>query len=147
MKNRDLCNEKGLWFTFENWNEFLSIKDYSFQLSEKIEQSTKRWGKTLKHKGSISFEVDGIIYGKLAPMNSDYPVLMVGFSCKANDPETYARELGEPELYLLGPPKEPFLMVSTDPISQHDEIVKVMAAFIKHVKKTSSSWWSKFRLL
>jgi hypothetical protein len=144
VRSRTLCNEEGLWFPFKNWNEFLSIKDPSLQLGKKIGQQTKRWGKTIKRKGSISFEVDGIIYGKLAPMNPDYPVLMVGFSCKVSDPETYARELGEPEIYLLGPTKEPFLMVSTDPISQQDEIVETMAAFLKHVKKSSPSWWSKF---
>jgi hypothetical protein len=145
LKNRDLCNEEGLWFPFKNWNDFLSIRDASLKLGEQIGEQIKRWVNTLKHKGSISFEVDGIVYGKLAPMNPDYPVLMIGFSCKASDPQTYARELGEPKLYLLGPSKEPFLMVSIDPVSHHDKTVETMTAFLKNVKISNLSWWSKYR--
>lgn len=146
MKNGDLCKEEGLWFPFKNWSEFLSIKDLSIQIGEKIGQRIKLWGNMVECKGSISFEVDGIVYGKLAPMNPDYPVLMIGFSCKADDPETYARELGEPELYLLSGRKELFLMVSTNPISQHDTIIEAMSGFLEDVIKSGSSWWLKFLL-
>ena len=128
------CNERDFgkfeFFKFENFDKFPA--DWVIRmhgLAREIGCRIELLGKVIRFKGSYSFTLGGKTIGKLAPEYSPEPRLMVGFSTTMQCAETFAGCLGRPEPYVLGPSKEPFLMVACDPVAQRDDICDVMAVF------------------
>jgi hypothetical protein len=120
----------GRWFEFANWDHFPAWQGPARQLVQQIEQHILPWGKCESYPGSYSFVVNGKTLGKLAPEDPKNPRLMCGFSAVVPRAEEYARRLGTPERYVLGPSKEPFLMVPIDPETNGDAFCRLMISFL-----------------
>lgn len=130
-------NLEGSWFTFTNWSKFpsewVSRVD---ELAQRIKDELAQKAECKRYPGSWSVIVKTKTrgkktLGKLAPRGPAAPELMVGFSVAVPSAEAFAEQLGTPEPFVLGPRKQPFLMVACDPQLDADRICEVMTSFIE----------------
>lgn len=123
---------EGSWFTFTNWSRFpsewVSRVD---ELAQRIKDELAQKAECKRYRGSWSVIVDNKALGKLAPREPAAPKLMVGFSVAVPSAEAFADQLSAPEPFVLGPGKQPFLMVACDPQLDADRICDVLTSFIE----------------
>jgi hypothetical protein len=124
----------------KNWNEF--PKDWVCSvdnLAECIKESVNQSITTIRYNGSYSFKLDDKTIGKLVLKNKSNPFLMVGFSVVVPKAKFYAEYLGNPEFWLMAPPKEPFIMVGMNRTDKLVNVCDVMSEFLLSFQNHSIS--------
>ena len=122
-----------------NWKKFredsvLLVDDLAGCIGKHIGS----WGKSIRNNGSYSFKVKGKTIGKLFLVDPETPRLAVAFSIVVPNVTGYAESLGAPQVCVIGPSKECFLIVYEP---DKEKICEIMGEFLNGFV-TAKDWSS-----